>query len=465
MGQFPNTLTMDGWWLDDQAQTASRRDERPRRDWQRGSALAVLVLLADWLFRGETLGVSLALFAGILFAIATWDVPGHRKIRPALLVLVGSLPAIDYVQLLSVVFLLASLAAALVWARVRDEDPWLATGLAWLARLPKGWTTPLTPSHWRGFTPSAPQPATLRPLLRDWGFPLGGLMVFGGLILRANPLILQALDWEVDLMDLIERLLFWAGVALILWPLLDRTLPAPAALPSLPEVGPRLGVNRRSILRALWTFNAVIAVQTVTDMLIVLGGADLPRGMNLAEYAHRGAYPLLVTALLAAGVALAARPFLQEHRSISPLLLVWLGQNLVLCAGAMLRLELYVQSYGLTYMRVYAFLWMLLVFGLLALAIWQVLLGLSNSWLIWRGFGAGLVLLYSASFVNFAGVIASYNLSHPDVARDPAYICALGPMAAPAVSRFGTGSMPCDTIYPTVEGWRDWGFRKSRLAG
>ena len=56
--------------------------------------------------------------------------------------------------------------------------------------------------------------------------------------------------------------------------------------------------------RSLILFNALFAVQTVLDLIYLWGGASLPDGMSHAEYAHRGAYPLVATALLAAAFVL-----------------------------------------------------------------------------------------------------------------------------------------------------------------
>ena len=53
-------------------------------------------------------------------------------------------------------------------------------------------------------------------------------------------------------------------------------------------------------------FNALFAVQTVLDLAYLWGGVRLPDGMTYADYAHRGAYPLIATALLAAAFVLAA---------------------------------------------------------------------------------------------------------------------------------------------------------------
>ena len=50
----------------------------------------------------------------------------------------------------------------------------------------------------------------------------------------------------------------------------------------------------------------------------------LPDGMTYANYAHRGAYPLMLTGLLAGAFALVAQPWL-ESRMMRVLLLVWAG--------------------------------------------------------------------------------------------------------------------------------------------
>ena len=76
--------------------------------------------------------------------------------------------------------------------------------------------------------------------------------------------------------------------------------------------------------RSLILFNALFALQSGLDLVYLWGGASLPDGMSHAEYAHRGAYPLIVTALLAAGfVLIAMRPGgpAEQSRLIRPLVL------------------------------------------------------------------------------------------------------------------------------------------------
>jgi hypothetical protein len=249
-------------------------------------------------------------------------------------------------------------------------------------------------------------------------------------------------------------------VALLLVPLLAPADAAPLTVPRRLAVP---GVNAASTERALWMFNALIGVQTLMDVSIFAGGAALPEGMSYAEYAHRGAYPLLATALLAGAFALAATPFLGERRGLRPLMLLWLAQNVALCLSALLRLDLYVEVYGLTYLRVHAAIWMALVAAGLALTAWQVRTARPTRWLLPRVAALAGGTLYLCAFVNFAVLIADYNLAR---GFDPAYVCELPAEAAASIEaarRAHPARGPWCAQVPVIEDWRDWGFRKWRV--
>ena len=144
-------------------------------------------------------------------------------------------------------------------------------------------------------------------------------------------------------------------------------------MPSVPDY--LLGVQAMS--RSLILFNALFALQSGLDLVYLWGGATLPDGMSHAEYAHRGAYPLIVTALLAAGfVLIAMRPGgpAEQSRLIRPLVLAWIGQNVLLVISSIFRLDLYVAAFSLTYLRLAAFIWMGLVAAGLLLILIQIML-------------------------------------------------------------------------------------------
>lgn len=488
----PTSLAQDGWWL------ACDRPELPsqtagtRNRWNRSqqvtppalAALVVLVTLADWLFWGYAPGLSLSIFCWALFFAAFWVRRSKTKpTRSAVLLALSSLPLIEHFQALSFGFQLAGLLGAVAWLQLPSTAT-AATltkaGLHLLGRMPSAGIRSLL-AHLRRQARARAHGTPLKSHLANWGFPTGGTLILVALLLEANPLLGQHLtrltEFSLDPVPLLQRGLFWSGTALLIWPFL--TAPRPKANSktkkdsSSAKVIFSLGINAGSVLRALVLFNLILAVQTVMDLSILFGGADLPDGMTLATYAHRGAYPLLLTAMLAGGFALASRPYLDSHNSLTPLMMLWLGQNALLGLTSLMRLDLYVESFGLTYLRSYAMIWIVLVVVGLLLTSWQILMARSSLWLLKRCAALGLGTLYFCSFVNFASLIAYQNLTTSNkTGTDWHYLCALGPLAATGITAAQQDRpfitvpkdyTPCWQPPKNSPNWREWGFRSWRV--
>lgn len=465
---LPRAIARDAWWLDPEEQTPPAPARPALRHLPRLLALlAGLILLGDLLFYGHAAGLSLAVYALAIFAAtrALRAPPTNLRalLLPLAVLLLAALPVVEHAQALSLLFLLTGLVLACLWpadgslpgGRILAQ----ATGL--ILHIPVA-----LPMALPGLTRQLSSGRTLprpRSLLAGWALPIGGSLILMALLLEANPILA---DWLADMAlpsPNPARMLLWAGLALCLWPFLTpqpaTALPKGRARATLGQH--RLGLTAQAVHRALILFNALLAVQTAMDAAYLWAGAALPPGMSAAQYAHRGAYPLLATALLAGVFALSARPFLAERRSLMPLMLLWLAQNVALTASALLRLDQYVGLYGLTYLRLYAAIWMTLVALGLMLTGWQIGRGRSNAWLMTRSAALGLITLYLCCFVNFAAVIARWNLVYPNV--DPYYTCNLGPMATAEIARHPEGQV-CISDTPLIEGWRDWGFRSWRVS-
>jgi hypothetical protein len=238
-----------------------------------------------------------------------------------------------------------------------------------------------------------------------------------------------------------------------------------------------------TILRSLVLFNLLFAVQTVLDIAYLWGNLALPADVSYASYAHRGAYPLILTALLAAAFVLAAmKPggAAEQSKVIRPLVYLWVAQNILLVASSILRLDLYVQIYLLTWWRIAAFVWMLLVaFGLL-LIVARIALNRPDEWLIRANLVTLTATLYTCSLINFAAVIADYNVSHSreasgkGVTIDINYLIHLGPQALPAIDKaialraadpslVSRRDCLVEQQRKDMASWRAWGFRSWRL--
>ena len=207
--------------------------------------------------------------------------------------------------------------------------------------------------------------AAMVPLL---ALPVLGTALFLALFSVANPLISDAFA-RLDLITAvggfsIARLFFWLLVTLLVWSLLRP--PRSVLAPRLQGDGPLPlpGVSPASIALSLAAFNLLFALQNGLDIAFLWSGAPLPGDLTLADYAHRGAYPLIATALLAAlFVLLTLRPGTPTGESplVRALVYVWIAQNVVLVASTMLRTFDYIESYSLTRLRIAALVWMALV--------------------------------------------------------------------------------------------------------
>ena len=482
----PMALQHDSWWL-------SGDTAPPQRSTHKIGgpvfALLGLVALADFLFYNHAVGLSLAVFALALFAATLRASP-----RPAALTLLvaSAAPVVDFVQPLSVLILIGGLVTSIALGHLAQVTPTstptstpaatptatLQAVIALARHIASRAVSDLFTSgrDWR-FDLSATGLA--RRMTRAWAFPLGGTLILLALLAEANPILADWLtgpsDLPFDPVAWLDRALFWGGMALVIWPFLVVPHPSRPALLTLPRPRlPALGLNAASVANALGLFNAVLGVQSLMDLRYLWSAAALPAGMTLAGYAHRGAYPLLATALLAGAFALAARPWLAERKGLKLLLLLWLAQNVMLTLSAIYRLDLYVQSYGLTYLRVYAGIWMALVAAGLCLTRVQVAAGRSNLWLLTGAALLGTTTLYLCAFINIADIIASVNVAEGQI--DAFYLCSLGPTAAAAIPQgtvvmstgqdsFALFDRTCTLAPPRIDGWRDWGFRNWLVLG
>lgn len=476
------------------------------------AAAAVLVALADFLFYGHRLGISLALFLAALTLASACLNPiraeASRRRHAAILIAAGLLPIIEDVTWLSVTIGLLAVAAS---ARMLTE----ARPLSWPEHLRAALRLPFAgPFRLLGDFARASRYGRRRQVksgvlagLLGWAVPLLLCAVFAALFVSANPLLESWLN-RIDIQAMLEQLfsgrsLFWAVILCLIWPLVrirslrrrKRNALKPPAIATVAD--PLDLLSDLAIKRSLILFNGLFAIQTAMDLTYLWGGASLPDGLTHAGYAHRGAYPLVVTALLAAAFVLVAmRPSGAGTRSplVRVLVLVWVGQNILLMLSALLRLKLYVDAYSLTELRMAAFIWMLLVAAGLVLILVQILSQRPVGWLVSANVAMLALTLYAYSFVDTAVVIANYNIRHSYEMRgtgqriDVAYLWALGPGVIPALDRYApriaaVGNPPSEVKWGWSQekvasyrdglagrhraaqiDWRAWSFRDWRLS-
>ncbi len=475
--------------------------------WSRGTARAAvaalaLIIVADLLLYASRPGVGLFLFfaavAVALLALSSRTLRERRVVVGAAIAVLGALP---FIETPSFWALLTALGGVSVLAlAARGELPQSPVDLPG-ALLRFGIVAPLRfIADGFGLLGAASRQKFGGRLLRGvivWVVPLACAGIFLLLFSSANPLIEGVLKGiRIDaLFELFDpgRVFFWGVIAVTVWPLLRPQLlgwrpVSPMQGPVLPQAE-NLFFGRGAILRSLIVFNALFAVQSVLDLAYLWGGVRLPDGMSHADYAHRGAYPLVLTALLAAAFVLAAMrkggPG-EGSPLIRQLVYVWIAQNVLLVISSILRLDLYVKVYSLTELRIAAGIWMGLVAVGLVLIPCRIVWNKSNKWLIAINLGVLGLTLYAAAFTDFSAIIARFNVDNSIEVTgagqplDLWYLSALGPSTLPALDDFIRTIEPenpsraaearemrrliaNDFAHRTTD-WRSWTWRDMRTA-
>ena len=413
---------------------------------QKPAAAASLVALADLFFYCHRIGSTLGLFSlallGLLLLVRP-DIVRHRDAR------------------------LAAAAAALLTLALLYDPSLLGFSLFWIAAalaalLPRaacfgdGWRWAKTLLRHVLVSPIGPfadfrrlkrvgrrRPLGLGRQAPSLILPATGTLVFLLLFAQANPVIADALA-RLDPTAAFNgfsvlRLLFWLLVLIGLWSLFRPRRFAPAStLEKRREAAPLPGFSLASVTLSLFAFNALFAVQNTLDLAFLWSGGTLPKGMTLAEYAHRGAYPLIATALLAGlFVLVALRPGsgLADSRLVRRLVYLWIAQNVFLVASTILRTLAYIEAYSLTRLRIAALIWMALVAAGLILVCIRIWRQKSGSWLINANLTAALLALAACTVLDLGRIAAGWNVRHARDAGgkganlDLCYLAALGPSA------------------------------------
>jgi hypothetical protein len=389
----------------------------------KAAAVLLLVIAADILFFEQRLPGPLGLFAVLWALLFAATVPSLRG-SPAALVALGAALFYGFILFedpnpLAALLFMASIGLAGLLPRVRR----FGNTLAWVPRLAlHGISSPFAPiadfvrlqragRRKRRFRLSA--------ALALLAIPLGGSILFLSLFAAANPMIEQAFD-AIRLpdfgVDLFVRMFLWAGIVILTWSTFRPRAFVTQAFPAMGEAEvPLPNIPAATLTLSLVAFNAVFAIQNLLDLVFLWSGARLPDGMTLAEYAHRGAYPLIVTALLAAlfvliafrqGSETARRPLVRR------LVLLWIAQNVLLVASSILRTLDYIDVFTLTQLRIAALAWMLLVAIGLGLIWWRIVGDKSSRWLINANSAAAALMLSLLAAVDTGGVAAGWNVTH-----------------------------------------------------
>lgn len=393
---------------------------------------AILVALFDRLFPIGLAGTAIGVFAGgwlIALLIGRRDVRRDRRVWVPIAVaalLVAAL--VDDPGVLGWVLFWSALSVAALLPRAAGFDGAWHWG-AWLAlHGVTGIVTPIADVS-RMVRQRRDARVDFRAIAVTIAFPLIGGLLFIALFAAANPVIEAGL--AAVRLPSFGRMLIWVTIFAGVWPSLRPHRAVMRLAARLPDPEPVLpGTSLPSVLIALALFNAIFAVQNALDIAFLWNGGPLPTGMTQTEYVHRGAYPLIATALIAGVMALAMlRPgsASERHPWARRLVMLWVTQNVILVASSALRTIDYVDTSMLTGLRIAALLWMGLVALGLMLIGWRILKAKSARWLINRNALAAAVVLIAGAFADLGAIAAGWNVRHqPAGSIDLCYLWQVG---------------------------------------
>lgn len=481
----------------DSITTATDAPTGGRRAWA-PLALVGLVIAGDYVLLGGW-GINVPIFLVLLgtcaILLAGRASSPRTKLVAAAVLLVAVLPLVETASSLAGLSIalfglgVATVLSSGLWKGNLPALPATAVGFAILApfRLVadaiSGLSSVGTDGRWR------------RPLrlILGWVLPLALGAAFLVLFAAANPLIEQALR-ALSFRDAVrldgDRIALWVFVAAFSWPFLVPLVWRPKATDVYGPQKPReeVHIGRDFTRRSLIVFNALFAVETVLDLIYLWGGVRLPDGMTYAEYAHRGAYPLVATALLAAVFVLfTMRPRGpgETDRVLRGLVFAWIGQNVLLVASSLLRLDLYVDVYGLTDLRLASAAWMALVGAGLVLILLRILWRRSNGWLVGSNLVTLGLVLYGYAWTDTNAFIARFNVDRAIAGTtgspglDVCYLYGQPPSVIPAIDSYLAHIPETDQTRSTLltlraylvsrisagaSDWRNWSWRDARLA-
>lgn len=462
----------------------------------KGLACLWLVIAADWLFYAEPVGWTAggyALLALVLLCAVRPEILKSLTAKILVLLLSGIAAAMVVAPGLLPLSLFAGGLLALLVAHKRGalaDAALLAKDAGWLLlRALLQWSRDrklIRRLRLKKLPPGTPLHLVLTRALP----PLILSVLFCSLFVSGNPVLSRAMalvDWEAYVDPIFSPLRwgFWLLVGLAAWAVFRprSRLAAPVSF-SLGRLNLARWLDKNSLVLSLLAFNIIFAVQNALDIAFLWNGegAALPEGLSYAEYAHAGAYPLIVTALLAGLYVLVTFDDNQQQyqtRAARALVVLWTLQNIFLVVSSIDRTLMYISVYSLTGLRIAALVWMGLVAAGLGFIIARILFRRSNRWLVNANAVALAVTLYASCFVNFDRIIADYNVHHAyevtgkGAKLDLVYLESLGPEALPALRWYSRQSVPHAAVAAVAadrlgaelasQGWRAWTFRRQSI--
>ena len=189
----------------------------------------------------------------------------------------------------------------------------------------------------------------------------------------------------------------------------------------------------------LGMMNALLLMLNVIDIQVTWLGFNAGEIENLAYYVHEGTYYLIFSILLSMAILLVifrgSQNYLAKNRILKFLAYAWLAQNAFMAISVALRNIYYIEFYyALSYKRIGVMIFLLLtLFGLGTMFV-KIYARKTTSFLFKINSTAVVAVLLLMSSFSWDKTIAEFNLSNPDRSKiDIDYLLKLSDDALPVL--------------------------------
>ncbi|WP_436525270.1 DUF4153 domain-containing protein [Actinoplanes sp. HUAS TT8] len=336
--------------------------------------------------------------------------------------------------------------------------PWLIRGLARMRRVNAG----------------SGGPAPIR-IAATAAVSVALLGVFGLLFASADAAFANVVGSLIPDIN-VESVVRWVFVSCLTAPVLGGAAYLRVAPPRLADLDQTEGykVNRLEWAVPLGLLTMLFAAFVTVQLTVLFGGERhvlTTAGLTYAEYARGGFWQLcIVTGLTLVVLAGAARWAPREAPGDRAVFRAVLGAltllSLVIVASALIRMQVYIDTYGLTRLRLLVAcceVW----FGVVLILVLLAGIRIRAPWLPRAAIAAGVLALIGLAVANPDLRIAQNQLSRPADRIDPYYLSTLSPDAVPAVAEMTDAADRTCILYLISQdmgenGWREWNLGRSQ---
>lgn len=272
--------------------------------------------------------------------------------------------------------------------------------------------------------------------------PLGVCAVFMAIFCAANPIFAKAIQGlgthiETFFTNLGDYLSPTRAVCWLLWLTLFAALIRVAARTTLTEhlltrheaLQPMANdtPTQENFASALWTLimvNILFLAYNGMDSVYLYFKATLPAGITWAAYTHAGCgwstFALFLSTIVTGYIFRQSMNFHPRARDLKVLSYVWAVQNALLAAGAIRRIQMYINDSGLTHLRITGIYGSILVAAGLGIMVYKVYANRSFLWLFRKDvFAFGITILLLA-LTPADWICSTYNVKKVLEGKSPA---------------------------------------------